>query len=219
MSFVEFPKSAHRSAHHSLGPTDKAHPAPGPVKALDSPAGTKLGDCERAHFNARVLELYVPLLSAARRLTSCEEDALDLVQDTFERALRNFGKFSGDNLQGWLFTLMKHLFFDERRRDRVFVRTKEELRVSSVGTLEPEQARLQASCEYLERALASIDGVSREILLLRELEALTYQEIAGRLGISASSAGVRLHRARVRLQQALEAGRLEAPRAEPPPSE
>jgi len=83
-------------------------------------------------------ELETLLYSRAVRLLRCPPDAWDLVQDTFEHALRGYGSFQhGSNMRVWLMTIMQHLFID-RCRKRAREPWVEPIDDDIVATVEPE---------------------------------------------------------------------------------
>ena len=69
-------------------------------------------------FHYQLIDLHAPLLSFAYKLTSDKDEAKDLVQETFLKALINSDKFiNGSNLKAWTYTILKNTFINEYRKD------------------------------------------------------------------------------------------------------
>lgn len=160
----------------------------------DRPFEGRFEDAVRAH------EPELTLL--AERLGASKADARDLVQDTFERALRAWDRLpAGSNVRGWLVTILHNLFIDRCRRARRAPTTpiaeeiqappSEEVAVPAWADVTPEQLRA---------ALGELDDEFRHAYQLHALEGRSYREIAERLGISMSTVGTRLLRARRKLR-------------------
>jgi RNA polymerase sigma-70 factor, ECF subfamily len=145
------------------------------------------------------------LLRHARRLMPSANDAQDLVQDTFERAIRAFAQFRpGSNLRAWLYTIMVRLARDQFRRRRA--RRTDELDIETVPTPEeepPAPAWCAITQDQIRAALAEVSPVLREVFELHELQNLAYLEIARRLDIPVNTVASRLRRARERLRDLL----------------
>ena len=132
-------------------------------------------------------------------------DARDLVQDTFERALRYLAAGNRiDNERAWLFAIL-HNRFRERCRER-----SRRPHVDSLDQVElaaPEAERPPAwtaiSRPQLEAAIDELDADLRQVYRLHAFEELAYHEIAARLGVPQSTVGTRLLRARRKLREIL----------------
>lgn len=145
------------------------------------------------------------LFSRALRLCKSPSDAWDLVQDTYERALRGKATFQpGSNLRLWLLTILSNLFLDRcRKRAREpRVMTIEEHDVPNPEPYAPESWET-ITPEQVSAALALLDGPFREVTKLRLIENCSYDEIADRLTIPRSTVGTRLMRARNKLRETL----------------
>jgi RNA polymerase sigma-70 factor (ECF subfamily) len=146
------------------------------------------------------------LYSRAVRLLRCAPDAWDLVQDTFEHALRGYDSFQpGSNMRVWLMTIMQHLFIDRCRRKarEPWMETIDE---EVVAIVEPDHAKpdwATISDEQVADALQELESPFREVYQLRLLDKCSYDEIAERLLIPRSTVGTRLMRARKKLRQNL----------------
>jgi RNA polymerase sigma-70 factor (ECF subfamily) len=147
------------------------------------------------------------LYARAMRLLRSRSDALDLVQDTYERALRGKASFTpGTNLRHWLMTIMYNLFLDRCRRlsrePRAF--SIDDHEVASPEPYVPEDWETITQ-EQIHAALADLERPFREVYELRLLENCSYDEIADKLTIPRSTVGTRLMRARHKLRQTLRA--------------
>jgi len=158
----------------------------------------------------RFEDLVLPHLDAAynlaRWLTRDAHDAEDVVQDACVRALRYVGSVKGDDARAWLLTIVRHAFYDWCGRNRPPEIARDDGSAieaaedrSSVG---PEQAALRrAESRTLADAVAALPLPYREVLVLRELEELSYKEIAHVLDIPIGTVMSRLARARGLLQR------------------
>jgi len=150
------------------------------------------------------------LLAKARRLCRNEADAQDLVQSAAMRALERADKFlSGDRGRSWLIAVLCNLFIDSCRRDTVAPRKvilDEERLAAPDLEPEPEPAYARVTAADLRRALDALDGPSRRVFELFEVEQKSYVEIAETLGIAKNTVGTRLMRTRRKLRELLLAG-------------
>ena len=153
----------------------------------------------------------------------CQPDAWDLVQDTFEHALRGYDNFQpGSNLRVWLMTIMQHLFID-RCRKKAREPWAEPIDEESLPCVEPDAGVkpdwATISDQQVVDALQALESPFREVYQLRLLDKCSYDEIAERLLIPRSTVGTRLMRARKKLRQTLLAcasGNSPPPPASPP---
>jgi RNA polymerase sigma-70 factor (ECF subfamily) len=148
------------------------------------------------------------LLAVATRLTANPDDARDLVQDTFERALARADRFTaGTNLRAWLVTILKNRFIDQcRRRKRspiTAVLPDEPAAPAPVDDDEPPRWAAVTG-EQVALALARLPEEFRRAYEMKEIERKSYAEIAAALGIPPATVGTRILRARRRLKQILE---------------
>jgi RNA polymerase sigma-70 factor (ECF subfamily) len=165
---------------------------------------------ELARFETVVLPHLDAAYTLARYLTGNAHDAEDIVQDACLRALRYFDGFRGGEGTGaraWLLTIVRNTAYTWRRRHRADALTTEfdELEHSqAVAGEDPEEVLLQVPAgETLRRVLASLAPEFREVIVLRELEGLSYKEISQVAGVPVGTVMSRLSRARARLQVAL----------------
>jgi RNA polymerase sigma-70 factor (ECF subfamily) len=168
---------------------------------------------ELARFEAAVLPHLDAAYTLARYLTRNASDAEDVVQDACLRALKYFEGFRGEQGAGgtgaraWLLAIVRNTAYSSRRRQRVDALTTEfdETQHSdAVADDHPEGLLLQkAAKETLRRALDRLAPEFREVIVLRELQGLSYKEISDVTGVPVGTVMSRLSRARSRLQQAL----------------
>jgi RNA polymerase sigma-70 factor (ECF subfamily) len=146
--------------------------------------------------------------SLARWIMRDDHDAEDIVQEAYMRAYKRFSTFTGGNGRAWLLTIVRNCSYDllkrngTRSRDDAF---DEEVHiVSTRSTRDPEAALLREErAELVRNALTDLPPEHRDILILREMEELSYTEIASRTGVALGTVMSRLSRARSRLQQDL----------------
>jgi RNA polymerase sigma-70 factor (ECF subfamily) len=153
---------------------------------------------------------YAPVLaSLAVRLTGNEADASDLVQDTYERALRAYERLPADaNVRAWLIAILHNLFIDRCRRARRAPRMTELLPDTAASPPDPEPppAWTNVTREEVTAALDKLDPTFRRVYELHAVEGRSYQEIAEALGIPKNTVGTRLIRARKKLKAILTGG-------------
>ena len=168
-------------------------------------------------FAAGALALLDALYGTALRLTRDADRAQDLVQDTYLKAFRARARFTeGTNLKAWLFAIL-HNTWRNRQRDRARTRidfdseaveaaaeTVSDVRASAVES--PEALLLRAGLDgELRAALDRLPAAFREAVWLRDVEELSYQEIAQVLEIPVGTVMSRISRGRRQLVQHLTA--------------
>lgn len=153
-------------------------------------------------FEAEALPHLRSLYGTAYRMTRNAHDAEDLVQETFLRAYRAFDGFTpGSNIRAWLYTILHRVRTDAFRRSR---RSPQTVEMAHDGpAVPPPQDALAQGGEDLERALASLPDVFRNAVVLRDVEDMSYQEIARILDVPIGTVMSRIHRGRALLRTAL----------------
>ena len=143
----------------------------------------------------------------ARWLTRRGADADDIVQESFVRALRFFASFRGENPRSWLLAIVRNCYFqrlDQARPERSDVAFDEEIHTGSAASAIPDSAlRGEEQRQLLRAAIERLPLEFREIVVLREIQDLSYREIAESVGIPIGTVMSRLARARGRLQRTL----------------
>jgi len=160
------------------------------------------------------LEFLDSLYGAALRLTRNADRAQDLVQDTYLKAIRARRSFAeGTNLKAWLFTILQNTWRNRRRdgaRSRiefdseVVEQSAEVVTRGRAGAETPESLLLRDTLNAdLQAALDGMGEAFREVVWLRDVDELTYQEIADVLDIPIGTVMSRLSRGRKQLYEAL----------------
>ncbi len=147
------------------------------------------------------MPLFDSLFNFACWLTRNREEAEDLVQETYMKALRGFGSFQpGTNFRAWIFRILRNAFLTSRSglaATRTVPLEAEAAGEALVEERTPEDAALAlGNAEQLRRALEELPVVFREVLLLVDGEEMSYQEAAESLGIPLGTVMSRLARAR-----------------------
>ena len=147
------------------------------------------------------LPLLDPLYNFARWLCGDADEARDLVQETFAKALKGFASFrQGTNFRAWMFTILRNTFLTSRT-GLEWRRTEQEDE-SAVTHDTPEIALIRrADTEMMRQAIATLPLAFREVLLLVDIEEMRYQEVADVLRIPVGTVMSRLSRARKQLRE------------------
>lgn len=164
-------------------------------------------------FAADALALLDSLYGTALRLTRNADSAQDLVQDTYLKAFRSRSRFAeGTNLKAWLFTIL-HNTWRNRRRDQSRARVEfdsEAVEQAGEGAAAatpvetPETLLIRASFDAeLKSALEALPEAFRDAVWLRDVEELSYQEIAAVLQIPIGTVMSRISRGRRQLYHLL----------------
>jgi RNA polymerase sigma-70 factor (ECF subfamily) len=176
-----------------------AGPRPGGEQGEALQPSEKLTRFERA-----VLPHLHAAYNLARWLTRNDHDAEDVVQEAYVRALTFFSGFRGEDGRSWLLSVVRNTCYTwlEKHRGRGPTVSLDERIHGATSSLNPEEIILrQASSEELRSAIEQLPAEFREVVVLRELEDLSYKEIARALSIPLGTVMSRLTRARTRLQQ------------------
>jgi RNA polymerase sigma-70 factor (ECF subfamily) len=181
------------------------------MAATPAGADTRAGD---DLFAAEALSYIDSLYGTAMRLTRRPADAEDLVQDTYLKAFRSAAQFErGTNLKAWLFTILHNTFRNMRRHDGrnpvdVDSEAVEQAAGDSTREYSPEQLLTRASLDAdLQAALDSLPDTFRQAVWLRDVEELTYAEIARVLDVPIGTVMSRISRGRRALFEQLSGAR------------
>jgi RNA polymerase sigma factor (sigma-70 family) len=154
-------------------------------------------------FEARILPHLDDAYTLARHLLGDEHDAQDAVQDAALRAFRHFAGFRGDNARAWLLSIVRNCCLTLRQGravDRVTVPFADQhLSIVRDSDQADSAAIAQSERALVEQALAEMPVEFREVLVLREVQGLSYAEISDIVGVPAGTVMSRLSRARRRL--------------------
>jgi RNA polymerase sigma factor (sigma-70 family) len=160
----------------------------------------------RRNFEDDVLPHLDAAYNLARWLTHNDHDAEDVVQEASLRALRFFESFRGDNARAWFLKIVRnsyHTRLGQQLRTPLTTPFDEPIH-SPAQSSNPETLLLQkADRQSLSRALEKLPANFREVLVLREMEGLSYKEITYVVGIPIGTVMSSLARARERLRQSL----------------
>ena len=159
------------------------------------------------NFENSVLPHLDAAYNLARWLTRNDQDAEDAVQEACLRAFRFFGSFRGGDARNWLLKIVRNTCYTHLRNNgpRELATTfDEEIHSENSGSLNPEMLLMRGGdSQLLRRALEELPLKFREVLVLRELEGLSYSEIAEVSNIPQGTVMSSLSRARERLRQSL----------------
>jgi RNA polymerase sigma-70 factor, ECF subfamily len=158
---------------------------------------------EMKAFEQAVLPHLDAAYNLARWLTRNDQDAEDITQEAVLRAVKYWQSFSGRDCRSWLLAIVRNTFYSWlRQRSAQPVLTDDGEMDSTAGTIpDPESALIQnADRNMLKAALEDLAVEFREAIVLRELEGLSYKEIADIAGVPIGTVMSRLARARKRLQ-------------------
>jgi RNA polymerase sigma factor (sigma-70 family) len=162
----------------------------------------------RQRFEAQALPHLDAAYNLARWLARSETDAQDIVQDAMLRAFRAFEGFRGGDIRPWLLAIIRNCWRD-RRSDAARRRadSADELEAYPSADAGPEAQAMQSSeARRLNVIMALLPDDFREMLILREMEDLSYQEIADTIGVPIGTVMSRLARARTMLREKWIAG-------------
>ena len=177
---------------------------------------------EASAFNRLVEERHGDIYALLYRLTEDPEEARDLTQETFLQAFRHLSSFRGDaDLRTWLYRIAvnqarnRWRWWKRRRRDRtvsldapVSGEIDSPLSAGLAGGgegLDPERQALAREREQaLHAALRSLSRPYREVIVLRDIEGLSYEEVAATLDLNVGTVKSRLNRGRTELRRRLE---------------
>jgi RNA polymerase sigma-70 factor (ECF subfamily) len=163
-----------------------------------------------AQFEQAALPHLDAAYNLARWLTRNDHDAQDVVQESFLRALKFFGGFRGGDGRAWLLAIVRNTCYDWMRRNRRYeplADFDEEVRDMESDAPGPEALLLRTvESQLLGQALEDLPIEFREVVILRDLEEMSYKEIADIAGLPIGTVMSRLARARRRLHQSLAPG-------------
>jgi RNA polymerase sigma-70 factor (ECF subfamily) len=160
-------------------------------------------------FEAAALPLFDQLYNLAHWLTGDRADAEDLVQETYAKALKGIKSFrDGTNFRAWIYRILRNTFLTSRSglkvQNTVFLEDEEGDGTVPAHSVTPEfiVLQLENSTAVID-AIASLPIIYREVVLLSDIEELSYKEIAQVLAVPIGTVMSRLSRGRNQLKQAL----------------
>ena len=161
-------------------------------------------------FEKLVTEYEKAVYAIAQRMTGNAEDAADMTQETFIKAYNSLSSFRGDSkFSVWLYRIANNVCLDflrsKSRRPTVSLSAEdddgEETQLDIADESQSPELLLESSLtrDAVRRGLDSLPPDYKQILLLREIQGLSYEEIAAALGIESGTVKSRIFRARKRL--------------------
>ena len=198
-----------------LNLTVSTHPTPAP---RNEALVARLWAGEDSAFEELVRTYTARLLAVARRILGSPEEAKDVVQETFLAAFQSLDRFRGEaNLGTWLSRIAVNQCLMKLRSRR---RRPEQSIEDLLPTFLPDGHQVRESALWevsmdtvverneihllVRRAIDRLPASYRTVLLLRDIEELSTEEVAGMLGVTSNTIKVRLHRARQALRTLLE---------------
>lgn len=140
-----------------------------------------------------------PIYRFCMRILNDEQTAKDAFQETFVRIYEHRASFNGENFESWLYTTARNTCINYIRKRK---------KTTSIGEMEfgyaPKGYMKIGLREHIEEMLSKLPLPLKEAVVLRDMQDLTYKDIADVLGIDLSLAKVRVHRARLKLKELLE---------------
>jgi RNA polymerase sigma-70 factor, ECF subfamily len=177
--------------------------------SADAAASDAEASMATAKSSAEFDRIFLPHLDAAynlaRYLIRNAQDAEDVVQEAYLRAFRAFSSFRGEASRPWLLTIVRNTSFTWMRDNRAWsghAEFDEEGQVSGGDNPETQSIRLERS-RALGNCVERLPADFREAIVLREMEELSYREIAEITGVPPGTVMSRLSRARARLADCL----------------
>lgn len=171
------------------------------------PVGVAEERLTAANFEELAMPLFDQLYNFATWLTQNRTEAEDLVQETYAKALKGFSSFTpGTNFRAWMYRILRNTFLTSRTglKATMVPLDAEDAPELPAGPETPETILLeQSQHQLLQQAIEGLPVHFREILLLCEVEEMSYQEIADTLSIPIGTVMSRLSRARKALREAL----------------
>jgi RNA polymerase sigma-70 factor, ECF subfamily len=159
-----------------------------------------------SEFEKLALPQLDSLYNFARWLCGDAEEARDLVQETFVKAIKGFGGFQeGTNFRAWMFRILRNTFLTSRtglERRSTTQEDEEGFEESVVSHDNPELALIRrADIDLVQQAIGQLPVPFREVLLLADIEEMKYQEVADALTIPIGTVMSRLARARKQVRE------------------
>ena len=160
-------------------------------------------------FEDLAMPLFDQLYNFAHWLAQDRTEAEDLVQETYVKALKGFSSFQpGTNFRAWMYRILRNTFLTSRtglKASATVALDSDDSAELPAGAETPETILIEHSQhEILQTAVESLPIHSREVLLLYEVEEMSYQEIAETLSIPMGTVMSRLSRARRALRESLQ---------------
>jgi len=160
-------------------------------------------------FETLAMPMLGSLYNFAHWLTQNPQDAEDLVQETYLKALKGFASFQpGTNFRAWMYRILRNSFLTSRAglsaKMTVPLDAEDDAALLPVTSDTPESVLLaRADQQVVQNAIEQLPVAFREVILLCDIEEMSYQEIAETLGIPIGTVMSRLSRARKSMRESL----------------
>ncbi len=162
---------------------------------------------KRAQFEQTILPHINAAFNLARWMIKNDQDAEDIVQESCLRAYKYFSSFHGGDSRSWLLTIVRntcYTWLHDNQAQGLTVDLDEEMSSAEMDGDNPEQRlQIQADQQSVTQALEELPAAYRELIVLRELEGMSYKEIALIAAVPIGTVMSRLARARQRLKACL----------------
>jgi RNA polymerase sigma-70 factor (ECF subfamily) len=159
-------------------------------------------DDRRRRFEAQALPHMDAAYNLARWLSRSPTDADDIVQDAMLRAFRAFDGFRGGDIKAWLLTIVRNCWLSAGAATRRRGHTSLDDQELEAPQSDPETVAIQTGAKRrLDAMIAQLPQEFREVLILREMEDMSYREIADITGVPIGTVMSRLARARATLRE------------------
>jgi RNA polymerase sigma-70 factor (ECF subfamily) len=180
------------------------------VKKTHQGHSERLAEKDRQRFEDTFLPYLDAAFSLARWIIQHDQDAQDVVQEAYIRAFKAFDHFRGGNSKAWFLTIVRHTaynWYNKHAREPDLIPYEEDKHADIVSINEQQyRQQTQGQTKDLRRALERLPLEFREVIILYELEGLSYRELATALEIPVGTVMSRLSRARRRLREELSYG-------------
>jgi len=158
-------------------------------------------DCGNAEtFEALAMPLLAPLYNFAHWLTGNRDEAEDLVQEAYVKALKGFSSFTaGTNFRAWMYRILRNTFLTSRTGLKAMVSLDDEENPTAEPSAgdDPESLLIaRVDQEQIRAALEQLPVQHREVILMCDVEEMTYREIAELMNIPIGTVMSRVSRAR-----------------------
>lgn len=158
---------------------------------------------ESVPFEQTILPHLDAAYNLARWLTGNEHDARDIVQESFLRAFKFFGRYRGGDARSWVLAIVRNTAYTSLRKRE----TREQFLESEIENLEDPSPNAEqileraADIQTVRAAIAQLPTEFREVIVLREMENFSYKDIADLVGVPIGTVMSRLSRGRRELQR------------------
>lgn len=165
---------------------------------------------DREAFTQLIVQYQVPLYNMALRMVGGPEDAADIAQEAFLRAWEKIRTLREAPFKSWLFQIAANLCYDHFRRGRRYGTMPEDEQTGKVvglgiATPDPqERAEANERNRLVRQSIAALEHDMRMAIILRDVNGLSYDEIAGVLRVPLGTVKSRIARARAQVQESLQ---------------